>query len=233
MEKILNEPSFGIVITILAFWIAKSFYNKFKISLFNPILVSSVIIISFLMIFNIKLESYLKGGSMIEFFLKPSTVVLAIPLYNQIKYLKKYYKAILSGIFVGSVTAVVSVFVLGKLLNLNMDVIKSILPKSVTTPIGIEISYSIDAIVSITVFVIVISGIIGAIFAPIVCSIFKINNSVARGVAIGTASHAVGTSKAIEMGEVEGAMSGLSIGITGLATTFIIPLFLFILSLFS
>lgn len=232
MENILNEPVFGILISILAFWIGKNIYIKFPFSVLNPLLISNILIIAFLIFFNIKLEYYEKGGNMIEFFLKPATVILAVPLYKQIHYLKKYYKAILAGITVGSITAVISVFILAKLLKLDYNIIVSLLPKSITTPIGVEASQNNGGIVAVTIVSIVITGITGAVFSPIVCKIFKIENKLARGIAIGTSSHALGTSKAVEMGETEGAMSSLSIGIAGLITVFIIPIFLKIISLF-
>jgi putative effector of murein hydrolase len=157
-------------------------------------------------------------------FLGPSTVVLAVPLYKQLDLLKKNAKAILTGIFVGSAIGIISIIGISYLVGLNASVIKSLVPKSVTTPIGISISSQLGGVVPITVLAIIITGIVGAVFGPTICKIFRIKDKVAVGVSIGTASHAVGTSKALELGEVEGAMSSLSIGIAGIMTVIIAPL---------
>ena len=163
-------------------------------------------------------------------FLGPATVILAVPLYKQLLLLKKNFVPIIIGISVGSVVSVISVILLSTVFNLDKEIIISLIPKSVTTPIGVEISNSLGGITGITVMAVILTGITGAIIAPTVCKIFKINNPVARGIGIGTASHAVGTSKALEIGETEGAMSSLSIGIAGLITVVVAPICLDILT---
>jgi len=149
--------------------------------------------------------------------------VLAVPLYKQLDLLKKNAKAILTGIFVGSSVGIVSIIGISYLVGLDSSIIKSLVPKSVTTPIGISISSQLGGLVPITVLSIIVTGIIGAVFGPTICKVFKIKDKVAVGVSIGTAAHAVGTSKALELGEIEGAMSSLSIGIAGIMTVIIAP----------
>jgi len=228
MEWFIETPYFGILISIVAFEIGLYIYKKTKIPVLHPLLISITLIILVLSIFDIQLSSYEKGGDILSLFLGPVTVVLAIPLYKQIELLKKHKMPILIGIFTGVLTSFISVVALTKLFNYDIKMIYSLIPKSITTPIGIEISQTIGGIPSITVMAIVITGIIGAIISPLVCKIFKIDDKVARGIAIGTSSHAVGTAKAMEMGETEGAMSGLAMGISGLITALLIPLLIVI-----
>lgn len=227
--ELLNSPLFGICLTIIAYVIGLEFYKRFKLPIFNPILIALIIIIPILLYFKIPLEIYKKGGNLISFFLAPATVVLAVPLYKKIDLLKKHFIPILVGIIAGIIASIVSCVFIGKALGLDLRIIKSSLSKSLTTPIAIELSKSVGGIVPITIVMVMITGITGAIFAPIICKIFKIKNEIAKGVAIGTSSHAVGTSRAIEMGEVQGAMSGLAIGVAGILTVFILPLLQMIL----
>lgn len=158
------------------------------------------------------------------FFLGPATVILAVPLYRQRELLKANLAAILIGITAGCVAAVSSMIILTNIFNIEGAIAASLIPKSVTTPIGIEISRQIGGIPSITVGAITIAGISGAVIGPMVCNAFRIKDEVAVGIAIGTASHAVGTTKAMELGETQGAMSGLAIGVAGLTTVLIVPL---------
>lgn len=223
MESVINNMLFGVVISLIAFELALIIRRKTGIVLLNPLLVSIVIVIAFLLICNIDVEVYNVGGNFINMFLGPATVVLAVPLYNQLENLKKYAVPIIVGIFSGTVIGILSIIASCAILNLNKEIIASLVPKSVTTPIGIEISSQLGGIVPITVLAILITGIIGAVTAPMICRIFKIENEVAVGVAIGTSSHALGTTKALEMGEVQGAMSSLSIGVAGIMTVFIAP----------
>ncbi|MEG0301071.1 LrgB family protein [Cetobacterium sp.] len=218
------SPLVSILISLVAYQIGVYIYKKTKITLLNPLLLGIIFVISILFTFNIPLNEYNKGAEIITFFLAPATVVLAVPLYNQIETLKKNIVPILFGITIGSASAILSVIFLSKLVNLEKEVLISILPKSITTAIGIEITKALNADTALTIVAIVSTGIVGAAIGPTICRWSKINNSIAKGVAIGTASHAVGTSKAIEIGEVEGAMSGLAIGIAGIITVFLIPI---------
>ena len=226
MSALLNTPAFGILLSVVAFEAGIIVSRKTKNPLLNPLLVAIILVILFLMGFGIPKEQYDSGGSFILFFLGPATVVLAVPLYKQIELLKKDLVAILLGILVGSTTSIMSVILLSRLFNVDLSIAVSMLPKSVTTAIGMEISKEIGGIVSLSVAVIVLTGITGAVIGPGLLKLFRITDEVAQGIAIGTASHAVGTSKAMELGETQGAMSGLSIGIAGIATVILVPLFI-------
>jgi len=198
--------------------------KKTKVALCNPLLVAITLVVLILLLLKIPLDTYNNGGRIISFFLAPATVILAVPLYNKINNLKEFAFPVLIGIFIGSVAGILTVISLGNLLNLDKTLILSLIPKSVTTPIGIELSAKINGIPSITVSAIIITGIIGAVFSPIILKVFKINNKIAVGISIGTSSHALGTTKAVELGETEGAMSGLSIGVAGIITVIVAPL---------
>lgn len=224
MKDLINSPLFGVLISLIAFEIGHLIYKKTKVSIFNPLLISMILIILFLLKFNISYEEYNKGGQLISFFLGPSTVVLALPLYKKLSLLKKNALPILSGIFIGSLVGMLSVLLLSKLFKLSYELIATVLPKSITTPIGIELSRQLGGLPSVTVIVIILTGIIGSIIGPSLLKLCKITDKIAIGIALGTSAHAIGTSKALEMGEVEGAMSGLSIGIAGIITVLTAPL---------
>lgn len=224
MNVITNNALFGIALSLIAFEVGIIFYKKTKLPIFNPLLIAVGLIIAFLMTFHIDLETYNKGAQFINIFLGPATVILAVPLYKQINLLKKYSLPIIVGIFIGSTVGITSIILLSYSFGLSDTLIKSLVPKSVTTPIGIEISSQLHGIISITVVGIIVSGIIGAVLGPLICKIFKIENDIAVGISLGTASHAVGTTKALEIGETEGAMSSLSIGIAGIMTVFLAPI---------
>ncbi|WP_297711899.1 LrgB family protein [Clostridium sp.] len=232
MDIFVNNMFFGIFISLIAFEIGLFIYKKTKFPLLNPLLIASIIIIAFLKIFNIDFDTYNKGGQFINIFLGPATIVLAVPLYKNLSLLKKNFLPIFAGIFVGSLVSVLSVISISIFLRLDNSLTISLLSKSVTTPIGIEITNSLGGVSSITVLAIVLSGIIGAVVGPTVFKILRINHPIARGVSLGTASHAVGTSKALEIGETEGAMSSLSIGVAGIITVFLAPICYSILSTF-
>lgn len=224
MQDLLNNPLFGVVLTLGAFEIGKLIFSKTKMALFNPLLIAIGLIITILLKLDISLETYNHGGNIIVFLLGPATVTLAIPLYKQSELFKKHFIPILLGIIIGAITAISSVIVMGKMLKLDMDLLLSFVPKSITTPIGIEVSRSIGGEPSITIMGIILTGITGYIVAPKVCKIFKIKNEIAVGIGIGAASHAIGTSKALEMGEVSGAMGSLAIGVTGIITLILAPI---------
>ena len=194
-------------------------YNVFDTEIFGVILT-----ILFLSITKIPYESYKLGGDRINFFLGPVTIVLAVPLYKQFDLFKKYLLEILIGISCGVVVSFISIKLIGHFTNADVDIINSLIPKSITTPMGISLTKTLNGVEAITVVSIILTGILGAIISPIVFKIGKINNPVAKGISLGTSAHALGTTKALEMGEVEGAMSGLSIGISGIITVILIPI---------
>lgn len=212
-----------VAMTVIFYILSTVIYKKFKTPLLNPILVSTIFIIATLMFAGMDYEAYDMGGRHIKFFLGPSIVILAIPLHRQFHILKKSYKPILGGIITGIIVSFITVVGLSKLFNLNRELMLSIVPKSITTPMGILVTSEIGGLESITIASIILTGIIGAVLAPTVMKVFRIKNNVAVGIGIGTSSHAVGTSKAVEMGEVEGAMSSLSIAVAGLITVLLTP----------
>lgn len=221
MEQILNSPLFGISITLIAFEIGVIIYKKIKSPFCSPFILSIIFIISFLLIFNIPSSSYQKGGNIINMLLTPATSALAISMYHKIKIIKHNFFPIIIGTFIGSLTSIISIILLSKLFGLDDNVVKGMLPKSVTMPIALDLSQKTGGLTSITITCVCISGIFGAVFSPFLIKIFKINSSVATGLAIGTSSHGVGTSKAIEIGETEGALSGIAIGLAGIMTVII------------
>ncbi len=221
MKDIFATPIFSLLISILAYEIGIFINKKTKIAFLNPLMIAIVLVICTLLALNIPLEDYKNGGDFISMFLTPATVILAVPLYKNINSLKKDYIAILGGVFIGSITAILSVWGLAKGFGLSKELLASLIPKSITTPLGIELSEQIEGIPSVTVAAIVITGIVGAVFAQWVLKIFKITDKTAKGLAIGTSAHALGTTKAVEMGETEGAMSGLAIGLAGLITVIV------------
>ena len=226
MNAIINSPLFGILLTLVTFEIGVTISKKFKYSFLNPLLIANILIVGFLLITGISLESYNVGGDYISVMLSPATVVLAVPLYRQISKLKQFWKPILAGIFAGSLTSLACVIVVSKLVGLSETLMLSLLPKSITIPMGSVVSAQIGGIPPVTIIAITITGITGAVAAPAVCRFCRIKHKVAQGIAIGTASHALGTTKAMEMGEVQGAMSSLSIGVAGLFTAIVTPIIL-------
>ena len=168
--------------------------------------------------FNIPYESYNAGGSIINMFLAPATACLAVSIYTKIQILKKHWLPILVGCTVGSLTSMISVYGMCHLFHLDEQMTYALLPKSVTTPIAVSIAEAHNGFVPITVVAVIFTGILGSILAPVLIKVFRVKDSVTAGLAIGACSHAVGTSKALEIGETEGAMSGLAIGVCGIIT---------------
>ncbi len=226
MKEFLNESVFfGVAISVLTYEIGVLLKKKLKLDIINPLLVSIVAVILFLLAFQIPYEKYNEGAKYISYLLTPATVCLAIPLYEQVELLKKNVKAILAGLLSGVLTSVLCVLVLSYLFHLDHKVYVTLLPKSITTAIGMGVSEELGGYVTITVAVIVVTGVLGNVIAEAVCKLFKIEEPVAKGIAIGSAAHAVGTARAMEIGEVEGAMSSLSIAVAGLLTVVAAPIF--------
>ena len=223
MKDIISNPVFGVLISIIAYKIGEIIKAKFKLSVFNPLLTAIVIVVAFLSLTNITYEDYSKGGEIISFFLAPATIALALPLYKKFDLFKKNAVPIIVGIVCGAVSGIICVIGLSKIFNLSDELTISLIPKSVTTPIGMAISEQMGGMPSITVIVVIITGIVGSIIGPILNKTLKINDKVAMGIAMGNASHAVGTSKAMEIGETEGAMSSLTIAIAGIITVILAP----------
>lgn len=224
MKEIVTSPIFGVLISIIAYEIGALIKQKFKLSIFNPLLIAIIILILFLMKLNIKYSDYNSGGQVVSFFLAPATVALALPLYKKFSLFKKNAVPIIAGILCGATSGMICVILLSKLFGLSSDITKSLVPKSITTPIGMALAKQLGGIPSIAVVAIIITGIFGSIIGPFLYKLLKINDKVALGIAMGSASHAVGTAKALEIGEAEGAMSGLTIAISGIITVIIAPL---------
>lgn len=226
MEKIWNESIFlGVLLSIFSYEIGMWMKKKWKLAIFNPLLISVVVVILFLVVTGTSYETYNEGAKYLSYFLTPATVCLAIPLYEQVELLKKYRGAIAAGILSGVLTSMLCVLGLSALFGFDHRQYVTLLPKSITTAIGMGVSEELGGYVTITVAVIIVTGVVGNMAAETVCRIFKIEEPVAKGIGIGSASHAIGTVRAMEMGEVEGAMSSLSIAVAGVLTVVIAPLF--------
>ena len=224
MQEILNTQLFGLVTILFFYNIGLFIQKKLKKPIFNSLLICIILIILFLKITNIPYENFKIGADTINFMLGPVTVVLALPLYRQFDLFKKHLKEILIGIVVGVVTSFVVIIIIGKLTLTNNQIVSSILPKSITTPMGISLVNALGGVEAITVVCIIATGIFGNMLGEAILKIGKIKHPVAKGIAMGTSAHAMGTSKALEMGEVEGAMSSLSIGISGVLTVILVPI---------
>jgi predicted murein hydrolase (TIGR00659 family) len=224
-ELFLNSSYAGVAISLVTYMIGVSLKKKFKIGIFNPLLISIAVTIVVLSAMKVDYETYNAGAKYLSWFLTPATVCLAIPLYEQLEMLKKHWKAVIAGIVSGVITNMVTVLVLALIFGLNHQEYVTLLPKSITTAIGMGVSEELGGYVTITVAVIVITGVIGNMLAEPLCKIFGIKEPIAKGLAIGTSSHAMGTAKAMEMGDVEGAMSSLSIAVAGMLTVFAASIF--------
>ncbi|MDD7740188.1 MAG: LrgB family protein [Fusicatenibacter sp.] len=217
-DVLCNSVFFGVMISLLAYELGMLLKKKFRLPIFNPLMIAIAVIIVFLTAAGIDYESYNDGAKYLSYLLTPATVCLAIPLYEQMEILKSNLKAILVGIFSGVITSLTVVLGMSVLFHLEHKIYVTLLPKSITTAIGMGVSEELGGAVTITVAVIIITGVIGNMIAETVCRLFKIEEPIARGIGIGSASHAIGTAKALEMGEIEGAMSSLSIAVAGLLT---------------
>lgn len=224
-EALTQSVFFGAALTLLCYEVGLWIKKKTKRSIANPVLVAVLIIITILLLSGIDYETYNEGASYFSILLTPATVSLAIPLYRQLELLKRYPKAIFGGIAAGVLTAMISIFLMSLAFGLNHQQYVTLLPKSITTAIGMGVSEKMGGIVTITVVAISITGLSGTIGAEIICKLFKIQHPIAKGLAVGTASHALGTTKAMEWGEIEGAMSSLSIVVAGIMTVVSVSIF--------
>ena len=217
-EFAASSVFFGVFVTLAAYFIGLKVKKKTGLAIMNPLLIAIVLVMLLLRGLDIDYAAYNQSARLVSSLLTPATVCLAVPLYEQLQLLKRHKAAILTGVISGVLTSLVCVLVLAMLFGLDHAAYVTLLPKSITTAIGMGVSEQLGGHVSITVAVIIITGVIGNMIAESVCRAFHITEPIARGVAIGTASHAIGTTKAMEMGEVEGAMSSLSIVVAGVLT---------------
>ena len=213
-----NSAFFGAFISLLAYYIGTLLRRRFRLALFNPLLVAIVLVIAVLLTFDIDYSAYYASARYLNWLLTPATVCLAIPLHQQLRLLRGNWKAVLAGILAGSLASVGCVLAMSLLFGLDHAQYATLLPKSVTTAIGMPLAEKLGGYPSIAAVVIIITGVLGNIFAESFLRLIRVQEPIARGVAIGTSSHAVGTSRAMEMGEIEGAMSSLSIVVAGLIT---------------
>ena len=218
MSELASSPFFGITLTIVAYWVGVRAQKKTGLVVCNSMLITVALIIAVLTVFHIPYEDYYQGGSLINLFLGPATACMAVTVYAKMDLLKKYWLPVLAGCLAGTVTSIGSILVLSRLFGLDKDMTASLLRKSVTTPIATAVSEGHGGIVPITVAAVIVTGILGNLAAPFLVKLFRVKDPVAAGLGIGTCSHALGTAKALEMGETEGAMSGLAVGICGIFT---------------
>ena len=216
---------FGLLLSLGAYELGLFLKNKTGLAVMNPLLISSAIIIAVLVLAGVDYESYNEGARFLSYMLTPTTVCLAIPLYEKLALLKRDFKAIILGIISGVITSGLCVFAMAVIFGFNHELYVTLLPKSITTAIGVGISEELGGIVAVTASVIAITGIFGNVTAEFVLKLFRITEPVAKGIAIGSASHAMGTAKAMEIGETEGAMSSLSIAVSGVCTVIAASIF--------
>lgn len=225
MIKDIFIALFFIALTILFFVLSNKINKKFKSALLNPIMISAILIILFLNVFKIPYSTYNVGGKIIAGALGPIVVVLAIPLYKNRNEIMKNFIPIIGGATASIITSVVTVVALCKLFNIDETILLSLLSKSITTPMAVESTKLLGGNEAVTIAAVVITGLIGSAFAPVIMKLGRIKSNIAKGIGIGSSAHAMGTAKAVEMSEEIGAASGLAIGVTGLLTIIAIIIF--------
>lgn len=228
-EFLSRIPLFPVVLTIGAFLFGQWCQKKTKSALCNPILIATALIIGVLLLTGVDVAEYQAGAKPITWLLTPATVCLALPLYEQLKVLKKNLPAILAGIAAGTVTSLLVVWLMCILLQLDRQMTVSLLPKSITTAMGMVLSEQNGGISALTTVVIIVTGILGSLIGPALCKLLRLKDPISQGVALGTASHVIGTSKANELGQLQGAVSSLSLACAGILTAILFPLVLMLL----
>lgn len=221
VNDFISTPYFGIALSIFTYEIGKFIQKKSRLTLLNPLLLAIIMCLGVLLGCKIPTENYFQGADMISVFLSPATTALAVTVYSQLDVFRKYWLPVLIGCLVGAVTSLVSVTVLCRYFDLSARLKMTLLPKSVTTPFAMTLSENLGGIPSVTVAVVVLTGILGAIIGPVLLRVFRIQDPVASGVAMGVSAHVAGTSRAIELGQTQGAMSSISLCMTGFITVFI------------
>ena len=217
-EWMISSATIGVVLSLASYGLGICLKKKTGLAIMNPLLISIILCILVLKVFRIDYDSYNKSAQYLSYLLTPATVALAVPLYRQLNVLKDNLKAILIGILSGVLASMGSILAMSILFGLSHEEYVTLLPKSITTAIGMGVSEELGGYVTITVAVIILTGVLGNIIAEPFCRLLRLKSPVSRGLAIGTAAHAIGTAKAMELGEVEGAMSSLAIVVAGLMT---------------
>ncbi len=224
MTEFFRNPLFGLSVTLGVYVLSDKFLRKYKLPVINPLVLSILVIILFLHFSGIDYQDYNVGGNFLTMLITPATVALAIPLYKNFHLLKENVFPVLAAILAGIVANCFVSVAIGYFFSLKKDMVISLLPKSVTTAISVDLSHTMGGVNAVTLAIVVSTGIFGALIATHIFRIFHIKSPIARGVALGSTSHAIGTAKAIEMGEIEGIVSGLAICVNGILTVFILPL---------
>jgi len=225
MREILSSQAFGIMLTLLFYLFGGFLYRKTKWPIFSPLLVATLLLMGYILLADLDMNTFLTDLSGIHLFLGPLIVSLAVPIVKQFKLIRQNILPIIVGSVVGAATSILAVFVLGNWFNLDQEILYSIIPKASTTPIAIEVSEQIGGIRAITVAVVVMTAVIGAVIIPMVVKLLKIKDPRIIGMGLGTTSQAVGTAKALEIDATAGAISGVALVFTGIATA-IIALFI-------
>ena len=213
-----NSVYFGVAISLVGYVIGVQLKKKFKLAVLNPLMISIIFVVGVVLLFKLDYPSYKKQAEILNYLLTPATIALAIPLYQQLSLLRKNLLAVICGIISGVFASMSSVLAMSVLFSLSHEDFVTLLPKSITTAIGMGVSEELGGIQTITVAVIIVTGVLGNVIGEGVCKLFRLTEPISRGLALGTAAHAIGTAKALEMGEIEGAMSSLSIAVAGLLT---------------
>lgn len=213
-----NSVYFGVAVSLVGYVIGVQLKKKFKLAVLNPLMISIIFVVGVVLLFKLDYPSYKKQAEILNYLLTPATIALAIPLYQQLSLLRKNLLAVICGIISGVFASMSSVLAMSVLFSLSHEDFVTLLPKSITTAIGMGVSEELGGIQTITVAVIIVTGVLGNVIGEGMCKLFRITEPISRGLALGTAAHAIGTAKALEMGEIEGAMSSLSIAVSGLLT---------------
>lgn len=217
-EFFLNSAAAGVVLSLISYFAGMEIKRRWKWAVLNPLLISIVLVVGFLVLFDVDYDAYNESARYLSYLLTPATVSLAIPLYQQMELLKKNMAAICIGILAGVLASLGSILALSVVFGLSHEEYVTLLPKSITTAIGMGVSEELGGYAVITTAAIIVTGVMGNMTAEHLCRVFRIKYAISRGIAIGSASHAIGTARAMEMGEAEGAMSSLAIVVSGLCT---------------
>jgi predicted murein hydrolase (TIGR00659 family) len=224
MTDLLSIGILPVALTLTAFLLGQKIQKKLKSPILNPILVSVVIVLIFLALTGMPVSDYKAGMSSLSWLLTPATICLAVPMYEQFQILKKNLPMILAGVAAGAVSCLIMVILFGALVGFDPVLTVSLLPKSITTAIGVVLSEMLGGMPGVTTAAIIFTGIFASIMGPAFCRIFRLTDPVAQGVAFGTAGHVIGTSKANELDPLTGAVSSLSLVVAGLITAVVLPL---------
>ena len=224
MRLLESIEVFPVILTLAAFQIGRACQKKWKLPIFNPTLIGMVLVILFVLLFGMDPEGYSSGTKLIFWLMTPATISLAVPMYEQFQVLKKSLKAVLAGVCAGTLSCMLMIVAVSLLLKFDRSILISLMPKSVTTAIGMSLSEMFGGMGGVTVAAIIITGIGGNMMGPMLCKLFGITDEVAQGVAFGTAAHVIGTAKANELSQLTGAASSLSLVVAGLLTAVFMPM---------